>query len=48
MARKLGRVPTENDVTTDRPGLLREIDLAYVTRGAAFKRAKVVLQASAV
>lgn len=43
LARKLGRVPTENDVTADRPGLLREIDLTYVTRSAAFKRAKIVL-----
>ena len=43
LARKLGRVPTEAEVATDRPGLLREIDLAYTTRSAAFKRAKVVL-----
>jgi len=43
LARKLGRVPTEDDVTTDRPGLLREIDLTYATRSAAFKRAKIVL-----
>lgn len=43
LARKLGRVPTEAEVTADRPGLLREIDLTYATRSAAFKRAKVVL-----
>ncbi len=43
LARKLGRMPTEQDVTADRPGLLREIDLIYATRSAAFKRAKVVL-----
>ena len=43
LTRKLGRVPTEAEVTADRPGLLREIDLAYTTRSAAFKRAKVVL-----
>ncbi|MBP9903156.1 MAG: site-specific DNA-methyltransferase [Verrucomicrobia subdivision 3 bacterium] len=43
LARKLGRVPTEDDVTADRPGLLREIDLTYNTRSAAFKRAKIGL-----
>lgn len=43
MARKLGRVPTEDDVKGDRPELLHEIDLIYLTRSAAFKRAKVVL-----
>jgi site-specific DNA-methyltransferase (adenine-specific) len=43
LARKLGRVPTENEVMADRPEILREIDLTYATRGAAFKRAKVVL-----
>jgi len=43
LARKLGRIPTEADVASDRPGLLREIDLTYATRSAAFKRAKVVL-----
>jgi len=43
LARELGRVPTEDEVNADRPGLLREIDLTYATRSAAFKRAKVVL-----
>ena len=43
LARKLGRVPTEAEVAADRPGLLREIDLTYPTRSAAFKRAKLVL-----
>lgn len=47
LARKLGRVPTEAEVSTDRPGLLREIDLTYATRSAAFKRAKVALAVSA-
>ncbi len=43
LARKLGRVPTEAEVAADRPGLLREIDLTYATRSAAFKRAKLAL-----
>ena len=43
LATKLSRVPTEADVLEDRPGLLREIDLNYPNRGAAFKRAKIVL-----
>ena len=42
-ARKLHRVPTEEEVATDRPGLLEEIDHIYVTRSAAFKRAKIGL-----
>ncbi len=44
LAAKLSRVPTEADVLEDRPGLLREIDLNYPNRGAAFKRAKIGLQ----
>jgi len=43
LAAKLSRVPTEADVLEDRPGLLREIDLTYPNRGAAFKRAKIGL-----
>jgi site-specific DNA-methyltransferase (adenine-specific) len=43
LAAKLGRVPVEADVIEDRPGLLREIDLNYPNRGAAFKRAKIGL-----
>jgi site-specific DNA-methyltransferase (adenine-specific) len=43
LARKLGRVPTEHDVAADQPETLRQIDSTYETRGAAFKRAKVVL-----
>ncbi len=43
LAAKLNRVPTEADVLEDRPGLLREIDLTYPNRGAAFKRAKIAL-----
>ena len=43
LAAKLSRVPTEADVLEDRPGLLREIDLNYPNRGAAFKRAKIGL-----
>lgn len=43
LAAKLSRMPTEADVLEDRPGLLREIDLIYPNRGAAFKRAKVAL-----
>jgi site-specific DNA-methyltransferase (adenine-specific) len=43
LARKLGRVPMEADVVADQPEILRQIDLTYATRGAAFKRAKVVL-----
>jgi len=43
LARKLGRVPTKDDVVGDRPEILRQIDLTYRTRGAAFKRAKVAL-----
>lgn len=43
LARKLGRVPSEDDVGSDRPDILRQIDLTYPTRSAAFKRAKVAL-----
>jgi site-specific DNA-methyltransferase (adenine-specific) len=43
LARKLGRVPTEEEVGAERPEVLRQIDLTYPTRGDAFKRAKVVL-----
>jgi DNA modification methylase len=43
LAARLGRVPEEADVLEDRPGLLREIDLNYPNRGAAFKRAKIAL-----
>ncbi len=43
LATKLSRLPTENDVAADRPGLLLEMDLLYPNRGAAFKRAKIVL-----
>ena len=42
-ARKLQRVPTEEEVAADRPGMLEEIDHIYTTRSAAFKRAKIVL-----
>ncbi|KAB2645792.1 MAG: hypothetical protein DVB33_10460 [Verrucomicrobia bacterium] len=42
-ARKLNRVPTEEEVAADRPGLLEEIDHIYPTRSAAFKRAKIGL-----
>jgi site-specific DNA-methyltransferase (adenine-specific) len=43
LARKLGRVPTERDVATDQPEILRQIDSTYSTRSAAFKRSKVAL-----
>jgi DNA modification methylase len=43
LAQTLGRVPTEADVLAARPGLLPEIDRIYPNRGAAFKRAKIVL-----
>jgi DNA modification methylase len=43
LAAKLRRMPTEADVLEDRPGLLREIDLNYPNRGAAFKRARIGL-----
>ncbi len=46
LARKLGRVPTEEEVAADRPGLLEEIDHIYATRSAAFKRAKIGLKAT--
>ena len=42
-ARKLQRVPTEEEVATDRAGMLEEIDHMYPTRSAAFKRAKIGL-----
>jgi len=40
LARELGRVPTEAEVT---PGMLAKIDAIYPNRGAALKRAKVGL-----
>lgn len=43
LAQTLQRVPTEEDVRADRPGLLPEIDRMYPNRGAAFKRAKIGL-----
>jgi site-specific DNA-methyltransferase (adenine-specific) len=43
LAQKLQRLPTEEDVLADRPGLLPEIDRIYPNRGAAFKRAKIGL-----
>lgn len=43
LAHSLNRVPTEEDVLADRPGLLPEIDRIYPNRGAAFKRAKIGL-----
>jgi len=43
LAKKLGRMPTEDEVKGDQPEILRQIDLTYPTRGAAFKRAKVAL-----
>lgn len=43
LAQSLNRVPTEEDVLADRPGLLPEIDRIYPNRGAAFKRAKIGL-----
>ena len=46
LARKLRRVPTEAEVAADRPGLLEEIDLIYATRSAAFKRARIGLNAT--
>ena len=43
LARKLQRPPSETDVQSDNPGMLREIDINYPNRGAALKRAKVAL-----
>lgn len=43
LARRLGRMPTETDVGTDRPEILAQIDATYATRSAAFKRAKIGL-----
>ena len=43
LAHSLKRVPTEDDVLADRPGLLPEMDRIYPNRGAAFKRAKIGL-----
>ena len=43
LAQRLNRMPTEEDVLSDRPGLLPEIDRIYRNRGAAFKRAKIGL-----
>ncbi len=45
-AKRLKRVPTEEEVATDRPGMLEEIDHIYATRSAAFKRAKIGLKAT--
>jgi DNA modification methylase len=48
LARRLGRLPTEEDVKTDQPEILRQIDETYATRGAAFKRARIVLDQRAM
>jgi hypothetical protein len=36
-------MPTEGDVMSERPEILREIDLLYPNRGVAFKQAKIGL-----
>ncbi|MEI6084654.1 MAG: site-specific DNA-methyltransferase [Verrucomicrobiota bacterium] len=41
LARELGRIPTEAEVT---PAMLAKIDARYPNRGAAFKRAKIALR----
>jgi adenine-specific DNA methylase len=41
LAHRLNRLPTEEDLLADRPGLMPEIDRIYPNRGAAFKRAKI-------
>jgi len=43
-ARKLGKVPTEDEIQEDNPEVLNKIDLLYPNRGAALKRARIVLQ----
>jgi DNA modification methylase len=42
-ARRLGRVPNETDIQTDRPDILRTIDALYPDRNSAVKRCKVAL-----
>ena len=43
LARILGRVPTENDIDSDDPKMLKRIDSAFPSRGAALKRCKLAL-----
>lgn len=47
LARKLNRLPAENDIAADDAAMLRKIDAIYPNRGAALKRAKVALGAVA-
>lgn len=43
MARRLGRVPTEEEIQQADPALLEAIDRLYPNRGAALKRCKLAL-----
>jgi site-specific DNA-methyltransferase (adenine-specific) len=43
LAKRLGRVPDENDVAADNATMLAKMDAIYPYRAAALKRAKVVL-----
>jgi DNA modification methylase len=45
LARKLGRAPTVEDVESENAEMMTKIDAVYPNRGAALKRAKVVLGA---
>jgi hypothetical protein len=43
LARRLGKVPTEENIREDRPEILSNIDLIYPNRLEAIKRCRVVL-----
>ena len=43
LASKLGHPPTEQNIEVDNPSILQKIDMLYPNRGAALKRAKIVL-----
>ncbi len=47
LTRRLGKLPTEQDVETDKPEMLRAMDSLYPYRSAALKRCKVVLAETA-
>ena len=48
LTRRLGKLPTEQEVEADKPEMLQAMDLLYPYRSAALKRCKVVLAETAV
>jgi hypothetical protein len=43
LARRIGRVPGEEDIRADNAAMLTKLDAIYPTRSAALKRARLAL-----